>query len=207
MQLPQLTLDQIRHRCTEQSFERGLAYFHAGAIGNPVLHAWTLSATCQGSSAEPYRVTVELMPTGILSTHCSCLYSGHGDCKHRVALLHTYLEAPETICSIENLLTTLAVENRKSNLLHSRLGSCLNGHQHSPPSRRYTQMCRTRHHTQSNCRSLRSTRNGLIAFSGTLFLSSTDSSMCSTNLKGCGRMQNRCWHWMKQNSHLQSFMR
>ena len=38
MQLPQLTLDQIRCRCTEQRFERGLAYFHDGAIGNPVLH-------------------------------------------------------------------------------------------------------------------------------------------------------------------------
>ena len=117
MQLPQLTLDQIRCRCTEQSFERGLAYFHDGAIGNPVLHGWTLSATCRGSSAEPYRVTVELMPTGILSTDCSCLYSGHGDCKHSVALLHTYVEAPETICTIEQLLATLAGKP-KSSLLH-----------------------------------------------------------------------------------------
>ena len=36
MQLPQLTLDQIQQRCTEQSFTRGLDYFHAGAIDNPV---------------------------------------------------------------------------------------------------------------------------------------------------------------------------
>ena len=117
MQLPQLTLDQIRCRCTEQSFERGLAYFHDGAIGNPVLHGWTLSATCRGSTVEPYRVTVELMPTGILATDCSCLYSGHGDCKHSVALLHTYREAPETICTIEKLLVTLAGKP-KSSLLH-----------------------------------------------------------------------------------------
>ena len=117
MQLSQLTLDQMRYRCTGQRFERGLAYFYDSAIGNPVLHGWTLSATCQGSTAEPYRVTVELMPTGILATHCSCLYSGHGDCKHSVALLHTYREAPETICTIENLLVTLAGKP-KSSLLH-----------------------------------------------------------------------------------------
>ena len=117
MQLPELTLDQIRRRCTEQSFERGLAYFHDGAIGNPVLHGWTLSATCRGSSAEPYRVTVELTPTGILSTDCSCLYSGHGDCKHSVALLYTYLEAPETLCTVQTLLATLAGKP-KSSLLH-----------------------------------------------------------------------------------------
>ena len=117
MQLPHLTLDQIQCRCTEQSFERGLAYFHAGAIGNPVLHDWTLSATCRGSTAEPYRVTVELMPTGILSTHCSCPYSGQGDCKHSVALLHVYREAPETICALDTLRTTLALQP-KANLLH-----------------------------------------------------------------------------------------
>lgn len=116
MQLLQLTSDQIRHRCTEQSFTRGLAYFHAGAIGNPVLHGWTLSATCQGSSTNPYRVSVELMPTGIIAACCSCRYEGEGDCKHIVALLLTYTEASETICSVDSLLTMLA-EKPKSSLL------------------------------------------------------------------------------------------
>ena len=116
MQLPQLTLDQIRCRCTEQSFERGLEYFHAGAIGNPVLQAWTLSATCQGSFPKPYRTAVELMPTGIASTRCSCPYDADGDCKHSVALLLTYIEAPQTIRAVKDLLTTLATKP-KSNLL------------------------------------------------------------------------------------------
>ena len=116
MQLPQLTSDQIRHRCTEQSFTRGLAYFHAGAIGNPVLHGWTLSATCHGSDTVPYRVSVELMPTGIIAACCSCRYEGEGDCKHIVALLLTYVEVPETICSVDSLLTTLA-EKPKGSLL------------------------------------------------------------------------------------------
>ena len=114
MQLPDLTHDQIQSRCTEQSFERGFEYFHGGAIGNPVLQDWTLSSTCQGSSPKPYRTTVELMPTGIVSTHCSCLYEGDGDCKHIAALLLTYVESPETLYSVEDLLATLAGKPKSS---------------------------------------------------------------------------------------------
>ena len=114
MQLPNLTLYQIQQRCTAQSFTRGREYFHAGAIGNPVLHEWTLSATCQGTYA--YRVSVELMPTGIAATRCSCPYEGDGDCKHIVALLLTYVHTPDFICSIDALLATLA-EKPKAYLL------------------------------------------------------------------------------------------
>ena len=116
MQLPNLTYDQIRSRCTEQSFTRGLEYFYDGAIGNPVLHGWTLSATCQGTEPTPYRVRVEFMPTTIAGTSCSCPYEYDGECKHVVALLLTYIEAPETIYDIDTLLATLA-EKPKSSLL------------------------------------------------------------------------------------------
>ena len=114
MQLPQLTPYQIRSRCTAQSFERGLEYFHAGAIGNPGLQDWRLSATCQGSYPRPYHTAVELMPTGIAATRCSCPYDAEGDCKHIVALLLTYVEAPETIRHIGNLLATLALKPKSS---------------------------------------------------------------------------------------------
>jgi len=113
MPLPTLTRDQIRQRCTGQSFERGSEYFHTGAIGNPVLHGWTLSAMCHGSDPTPYSVAVELMPTTITDTSCSCPYSGQGDCKHIVALLLTYIEALETICSVDTLLATLAEQPRE----------------------------------------------------------------------------------------------
>jgi uncharacterized Zn finger protein len=116
MQLPQLTPDQIQERCTEQSFTRGLEYFHAGAIGNPTLHGYTLSATCEGTDIDPYRLSVELMPTGIATTGCSCPYDWGGDCKHIAALLLTYIHAPDTVLSLEPLLATLA-EKPKSSLL------------------------------------------------------------------------------------------
>ena len=114
MQLPQLTPDQIQERCTEQSFTRGLEYFHAGAIGNPTLHGYTLSATCEGTDMEPYRLSVELMPTGIAATDCSCPYDWEGDCKHIVALLLTYVEEPDAIYSLDTLLATLEAKPKSS---------------------------------------------------------------------------------------------
>ena len=117
MELPQITLDQIQERCTEQSFTRGVDYFYADAISNPVFHDYTLSATCEGTDIDPYHVTVELMPTGIDAAHCSCLYDWGGDCKHIVALLLTCFHNPETILSLEPLLATLASEP-SSRLVH-----------------------------------------------------------------------------------------
>ena len=120
MQLPNLTIDHIRQRCTAQSFTRGTEYFHDGAIGTPVLHGYTLSAACYGTDIEPYRVSVELMPTGIATTCCSCPYDGdsggYGDCKHIVALLLTYLHTPDIITSIDAVITTLS-EKPKEHLL------------------------------------------------------------------------------------------
>ena len=118
MRLPDLTLAQIRQRCTEQSFTRGTEYFHAGMIGNPVFHGYTLSATCQGTDIHPYHVSVELMPTGIATTRCSCPYEGdnggHGDCKHTVALLLTYVHTPDIISSIDALMVLLAEKPKES---------------------------------------------------------------------------------------------
>ena len=114
MHLPKLTLDQIQYRCTKQSFTRGEEYFHAGAIGNPVLHGWTLASTCEGTEEEPYHVSVELMPTGIAATECSCPYDWGGDCKHIVALLLTYVNTPEVIYSLDALLTALAEKPKKT---------------------------------------------------------------------------------------------
>ncbi len=116
MQLPELTPDQIQQRCTEQSYIRGVDYFHTGAIGNATLHGHTLSGTCEGTDIDPYHVTVELTPTGIATVDCSCPYDWGGDCKHIVALLLTYAEVPDTIYSLDTLLAALE-EKPKPNLL------------------------------------------------------------------------------------------
>ncbi len=112
MQYPDLTEDQIQDRCTKQVFARGEGYFYQEAIENAMFHDGTLSATCQGSEDTPYRVSVELTPTGIADAECSCPYDWGGDCKHIVALLLTYVHEPEEIRSLEPILTAIAEKPR-----------------------------------------------------------------------------------------------
>ncbi|MXV74159.1 hypothetical protein F4Z99_07760 [Candidatus Poribacteria bacterium] len=116
MQYPDLTEDQIQDRCTKQVFSRGEDYFYEEAIETPMFHGWTLSANCYGSEDDPYRVSVELTPTGIADAECSCPYDWGGDCKHIVALLLTYVHEPAEIHSVEPVLTAIA-EKPKAALL------------------------------------------------------------------------------------------
>ena len=132
MQLPLLTQDQVQERCTAQSFKRGLEYYREGAIGNPVLLDYKLSANCQGTEVYPYRVSVEFMPTGIATAYCSCPYSWDGDCKHIVALLLTYIKTPETVFSVDSLLTTLEtkfeIKSDRHHFRTSRTGTRISTH-------------------------------------------------------------------------------
>ena len=117
MQYPNITEDQIQDRCTKKVFSRGEGYFHNEAIENAIFHDWTLSANCYGSEDTPYRVSVELTPTGIADAECSCPYDWGGDCKHIVALLLTYIHEIDEIRSVEPILTAIA-EKPRATLLH-----------------------------------------------------------------------------------------
>ena len=112
MQYPNITEDQIQDRCTEVVFARGEDYFYNEAIENAMFHDWTLSANCYGSEDDPYRVSVELTPTGIADAECSCPYDWGGDCKHIVALLLTYVHERDEIRSVEPVLTAIAEKPR-----------------------------------------------------------------------------------------------
>ena len=116
MQYPELTEDQIRDRCERQVFVRGEGYFYDEMIENAILQDYRLSATCQGSEETPYRVSVDLTPTGIADAECSCPYDWGGDCKHIVALLLTYIHEPAEIRSVDPILTAIA-EKPKETLL------------------------------------------------------------------------------------------
>ena len=123
MQYPELTEDQIRDRCERQVFLRGEGYFYNEMIENAILQDYRLSATCQGSEETPYRVSVDLTPTGIADAECSCPYDWGGDCKHIVALLLTYIHEPEEVRSVDPILTALA-EKPKETLLRV-ISECL----------------------------------------------------------------------------------
>ena len=92
-----LSLEQIRHRATAQSFARGESYYHNGAVFDTVKRGNELEGRCAGSEYVPYHVRVTLDEAGnIEAASCTCPYDWGGDCKHIVALLLTYLYQPES---------------------------------------------------------------------------------------------------------------
>jgi uncharacterized Zn finger protein len=90
-----LTLDEIRSRATEQSYQRGESYYKSGAVKDTVRRGNDLEGYCEGSQPSPYHVQVTLSDEGIESASCTCEYDWGGDCKHIVALLLTYLNKPD----------------------------------------------------------------------------------------------------------------
>ena len=103
--LPQLTIELIQTCCSQQSFSRGEEYYRTGAIISPMLHKSAdgqrtiLTAECEGTSDQNYRVSVFLNSDGISDAKCSCPYDWGGYCKHIVALLLVYLNEPEKLAS------------------------------------------------------------------------------------------------------------
>ncbi len=95
MSLSKLTESMIRAGATEQSFQRGQEYYHAGAISNGSIQGNMLSSECEGTSAPFYGVRVTLDEGGIASASCTCPYEFGGYCKHIVALLLAYLHQPK----------------------------------------------------------------------------------------------------------------
>lgn len=111
--IPTLTEDQIRGRTTPQSFAKGEAYQQRDAIFDPVIYENRLEGFCEGSEPYPYKVTVEFDEDGITSTTCTCPYDWGGDCKHVVALLLTYLHAPEVFQERPPLIGILAAKSQE----------------------------------------------------------------------------------------------
>ncbi|MCY3798170.1 MAG: hypothetical protein OXG84_10195 [Chloroflexi bacterium] len=90
-----LTRHQIQARTVGKSFERGALLYENGAISSPTRRGDEISARCQGSYPQPYRVWARFIDAEIVAAVCSCEYDWGGDCKHIVALLLAYSDQPE----------------------------------------------------------------------------------------------------------------
>ena len=107
---PNLTEATIRTLATAQSFSRGEEYLATRAVLDIERREETLLAEVEGSSYEPYRVTVRLDEGGIVEAYCTCPYDWGGYCKHIVAVLLAYVRRPERVTehpSIDSLLAGL----------------------------------------------------------------------------------------------------
>ena len=94
---PTLTEAAVRELARPQSYDRGENYYDEGAVVEIIQRGETLRAAVQGSQYEPYQARIELDETGVVDTACSCPYDYGGICKHRVAVLLTYVRDPGQI--------------------------------------------------------------------------------------------------------------
>lgn len=92
---PTLTEAAVRDLARSQSYDRGEDYYEHGAVREVIRRSSHLRAAVEGSQYEPYQVRIELDETGIVDTACSCPYDHGGICKHRVAVLLTYIRDPD----------------------------------------------------------------------------------------------------------------
>jgi uncharacterized Zn finger protein len=104
---PEITLQQIHARASEQSFSRGENYYNTGAVSDTVRRGDEIEARCHGSYPEPYRVWARLDASGIAATRCNCEYDWGGDCKHIVAVLLKYLHQPDQFEARQTLQAAL----------------------------------------------------------------------------------------------------
>ena len=90
-----------------RNLQLGRNYLESDTIIDPRRQGNTVSAWCQGSMPQPYRLRATLVPEGIDDAHCSCPVGGGGRCKHVGVLLLACLERPDAFRVVEELDTTL----------------------------------------------------------------------------------------------------
>lgn len=78
------TREEIRDRCTEQSFGRGVNYWESGRIRELDIGSEKIRATVRGS--HEYDISIDVVDETI-RTRCSCPHDDAGDCKHIVSVL------------------------------------------------------------------------------------------------------------------------
>ncbi len=103
----------IRRHATVQSFDRGQNYFQAGSVTSLIERGNVLSASVEGSEAEPYRIHIHFDKGGITSAICTCPHDFGGWCKHIVATLLTCLHRPDQIEQRPELVNLLAPLSRE----------------------------------------------------------------------------------------------
>ncbi|MEH1853062.1 MAG: SWIM zinc finger family protein [Nostoc sp.] len=87
MSIPQISEFTIRRHANAKSFQRGEAYYEAGAVNAVIQRGHLLQADVTGTQARPYHVNLSFDSSGLTSVKCTCAYDLEGWCKHIVATM------------------------------------------------------------------------------------------------------------------------
>lgn len=86
----------IRARVGDRHYERALTYHAWGAVFDARRHGARLTARCEGSGDEVWKVEVTLGADDVAAARCTCPVGAEGDCKHVGALLLAWQHRPGT---------------------------------------------------------------------------------------------------------------
>lgn len=122
-QPPALSVAQVRDLVGAEAVRRAQPYVqrHALLQTRRVGHD-TLSAVCEGSRQEPYRVHIRFDARGVPRGRCTCPVGAEGRCKHAAATLLLWAEQPQAFRALEDpqtLLTTRTREELEAIILHA----------------------------------------------------------------------------------------
>ncbi|WP_392479924.1 SWIM zinc finger family protein [Nostoc sp. C110] len=118
MSIPQITEFTIRRHANTKSFQRGEAYYEAGAVHTVTQRGHLLQAEVAGTEARPYHVNLSFDSSGLTSANCTCAYNFDGWCKHIIATMLVCVRDSE---SIEQRPTLEQLLNRLDNIQTQRL--------------------------------------------------------------------------------------
>ncbi|MEH2367704.1 SWIM zinc finger family protein [Nostoc sp.] len=110
MSIPQISEFTIRRHANAKSFQRGEAYYNAGAVNAVIQRGHLVQADVVGTEARPYHVNLNFDSSGLTSVKCTCAYDYEGWCKHIVATMLVCARNPENIeqrPTLEELLNRL----------------------------------------------------------------------------------------------------
>jgi uncharacterized Zn finger protein len=119
---------KIRSLASAESFSRGRDYYMSGAVIDLQQRGDTLLAQVEGSSYEPYEVTIELENGELVEAECTCPYDWGGYCKHIVAVLLSYVSRPDQVTQRPPMADLLAGLTREQ--LQELLINLLTHHPH-----------------------------------------------------------------------------
>jgi uncharacterized Zn finger protein len=94
---PAIAEATIRALLDAKVFDRGLSYYHSGAVSALTRRGDMLSADVHGSEFEPYRVEIGLHNGGVAHAKCSCPSDYTDYCKHIAAALIKFAKEPEAV--------------------------------------------------------------------------------------------------------------
>ncbi|MHC5767863.1 MAG: SWIM zinc finger family protein [Nostoc sp.] len=112
MSIPQISEFTIRRHANAKSFQRGEAYYEAGAVNAVIQRGHLVQAEVTGTEARPYHVNLSFDSSGLTSVNCTCAYNFEGWCKHIVATMLVCARNSENIeqrPTLEQLLNRLDI--------------------------------------------------------------------------------------------------